>query len=239
MSTQPKRSSTGLIVGLVVALVAGAAILFAVVGGRSSKKDVVVATPAVVSTTTTAAGASSSTVAGPSVAAAENQAVVVAGDALADLPDGGKDPAIGKKAPTLNGFSFDGSPLSIAPGSGKPMLVVFVAHWCPHCQREVPRLVSWMTSAQARTDLQISAVSTGVAKDRGNYPPSAWLAKEKWTPPVLADSVDRDAAGAYGLTAYPYFVIVKADGTVAFRGSGEITMIDLSAKLDEVLGKAA
>ena len=33
---------------------------------------------------------------------------------------------------------FDGAPLTIAP-TGKPMLVVFLAHWCPHCNAEIPR----------------------------------------------------------------------------------------------------
>ena len=26
---------------------------------------------------------------------------------------------------------------------GRPKIVVFLAHWCPHCQAEVPRLVDW------------------------------------------------------------------------------------------------
>jgi len=222
MSTQspplnpPKRTNTGLIVGIVVALVAAAAIVFAVAGGRSTKKDVVASSPS-----------------------GENQAVVVAGDALPDMPDSGADPAVGKKAPTLHGYGFNGSPVDIVPGQGKAQLVVFVAHWCPHCQREVPLLVAWMASGKARPDLQITAVSTGVAKERGNWPPSAWLAKVNWPKPVVADSADREAATAYGLTSYPYFVVLKADGTVAYRGSGEISMTDLSAKLDEVLGKAA
>ena len=38
----------------------------------------------------------------------------------------------------------------------------------------------------------------------------------------MADSRDGTAAKAYGLTAYPYFVLVNADGTVAGRGSGEL-----------------
>ncbi len=43
--------------------------------------------------------------------------------------------------PTLTGQSlFDGSAMNIAP-TGKPMVVVYLAHWCPHCQAEVPRLV--------------------------------------------------------------------------------------------------
>jgi hypothetical protein len=44
---------------------------------------------------------------------------------------------------------------------------------------------------------------------------------------VLADSTDLTAANAYGLTSFPYFVMVGADGTVKARATGELTLADV------------
>ena len=113
--------------------------------------------------------------------------------------------------------------MTITPGGGTPKLVVFVAHWCPHCQREVPLLVQWMASGQKPADLEVVAVSTGNNLSDENSPASAWLQREKWPTPVMADSGDNTAADAYGLPGYPYLVVLGADGTVKARTSGEMT----------------
>ena len=63
--------------------------------------------------------------------------------------------------------------------------------------------------------IDVTAVATGTNADAANYPPSAWLKREDWPFPVMADSADGTAANAYGLSAYPYFVLVDADGKVA------------------------
>ena len=157
-----------------------------------------------------------------SVSAGENQPVEVVGEALEALPESGGDSTIGLTAPTLNGYAFDGSTLSVTPGDGNPYMVVFLAHWCPHCNDEVPRLIEWKESGAVPADLQVIAVSTGVASDRPNYPPSQWVVEKGWPWPVMADSKAMDAARAYGVSGYPFFVIVGADGKVKARASGEL-----------------
>ncbi len=108
-------------------------------------------------------------------------------------------------------------------------MVVFLAHWCPHCNREVPVLLSWAKAGGVPADLDVIGVSTGVSAQRDNYPPSKWLAGKGWTWPVMADSAASDAAIAYGLGAYPTFVIVGTDGKVKVRSSGELPVADLDA----------
>ena len=157
-----------------------------------------------------------------SVSAGENQPVEVVGEALEALPESCNDSTIGLMAPTLNGYAFDGSNLSVTPGDGNPYMVVFLAHWCPHCNDEVPRLIEWKESGAVPADLQVIAVSTGVASDRPNYPPSQWVVNKAWPWPVMADSEAMDAARAYGVSGYPFFVIVGADGKVKARASGEL-----------------
>ncbi len=60
------------------------------------------------------------------------------------------------------------------------------------------------------------------------------VAKE-WAWSVMADSVNSDAATAYGVGAFPTFVIVGADGTVKVRSSGELPAADLDALAKQAL----
>jgi cytochrome c biogenesis protein CcmG, thiol:disulfide interchange protein DsbE len=151
---------------------------------------------------------------------AETGTVSVQGRALPDFPESGQDQAIGQTAPDLSGSSFDGTPVEIT-NDGTPKVIVFLAHWCPHCQAEVPRIVSMQERGALPADVRIYAVSTGVNPAYVNYPPSAWLARERWTNPVLRDNETGSAARAYGLTGYPMIVFVDARGAVVARVSGE------------------
>ena len=164
----------------------------------------------------------------------ETAAVTVSGTPLPDY-DSTKspDPAVGDTIPTLEGKSVDdGSPVTVGPdgGDGEPQMIVFVAHWCPHCQAEVPRLVE-LAKDGVFDGVKVSMVATSTSEEAPNYPPSAWLKDENWTFPVLADSKTGTAARAYGLTAFPYFVMVYPEGTVAGRGTGELPEDQIKANI--------
>ena len=53
------------------------------------------------------------------------------------------------------------------------------------------------------------------------------------TAPVLVDSAGT-VADAFALPAFPYFVFVNADGTVAGRLTGEVPIEDLDAIADQL-----
>ena len=165
----------------------------------------------------------------PAAAGAAVQPVTVSGDPLPPLADAANDPAIGSVAPALDGAAFDGSPLAIEPGDGTAKIVLFVAHWCPHCQREVPFLVDHLADAPLPADIELVTVSTAVDEKAPNFPPQEWLADEGWDHPVLADSAAGAAADAFGLTSFPYFVAIGADGSVTARASGELTADEFDA----------
>ena len=148
-------------------------------------------------------------------------AVVVSGDPLPPLPaSGDDDPAIGATAPTITSEQASGTTTVDPAAEGGPMLIVFLAHWCPHCQAELPSYVE--LAEQGELDgLRTVAVATSTTPERPNYPPSAWLDEEGWTGDRFYDDRDSTAAAAYGLTSFPYTVIVDADGKVVDRFSGE------------------
>ncbi len=156
----------------------------------------------------------------------ETATVKVSGTPLPALPATGRDPAVGQTAPTLTGKAFNGKKAVTPSTTGKPQAIVFLAHWCPHCQAEVPVLVE-LAKAGAFDGVNVSGVATGTSSQRDNYPPSKWLKGQKWPYPVMVDSKDGAAARAYGLTAYPYFVFLDASGKVAGRLTGELSRADL------------
>ena len=145
--------------------------------------------------------------------------VGVSGEALAPFAgDTATDPAIGVTAPVIDGQSFRGDPLSIEPGS--PTLVVFLAHWCPACQAEVPKLVEWAEALEIPFGLDVYGVATATSSDSPNYPPSVWLAREDFPFPVIADDEVFTARDAFGITGYPGTVMLGPDGTVQWRLQG-------------------
>jgi thiol-disulfide isomerase/thioredoxin len=169
----------------------------------------------------------------------QTQPVVVEGTALPAFVVGSEsDAAVGQVPPTLEGKSFDGTPITIDPGDGQPKVVIFAAHWCPHCQAEVPRIVEWQQAGLLPDGVDVYGVSTGTTSTRPNYPPSAWLEREGWPFPTMADAADNVAAQAWGLSSYPFFVVLDADGKVVQRASGELTQEQFVALLDSVAAEA-
>jgi thiol-disulfide isomerase/thioredoxin len=151
----------------------------------------------------------------------QTQSVTVDGEALPSLPSSGADPAIGMAAPLVSGRSFDGMPVATT-NDGRPKAIWLVAHWCPHCQAEVPRIVSLQQRGLIPAGIDVVAVSTSVNPSAPNYPPSSWFQGVGWPYPVVADDDGGTVAHAFGLTSFPYLVLVGADGKVVARSAGEL-----------------
>ena len=166
-------------------------------------------------------GSKSSSNGGGSSSQLEFGKVTVEGKALPTLPDTGPDPAKGETAPILKGENFQGEPVTIAP-AGKPRMVVFLAHWCPHCNAEAPRLAAYLADAGMPTDADLTIVPTGSNVDAPNWPPSQWVQDMKLgNVQTLVDNKRQTAALAYGLPGYPFIVLLDAQGKVIERRSGE------------------
>jgi len=155
----------------------------------------------------------------------------VKGTALPQYSGTGSDPGVGQTAPDVVGQQFDNSRIAIT-NDGKPKVVMFVAHWCPHCQAEVPRIQKWLDDNGMPSDVELYTVATATDSSKPNYSPAAWLRRAGWSVPTMVDDKKSDAATAYGLASYPYFVAVGANGKVVQRGSGELTTDQWVALLD-------
>lgn len=170
-----------------------------------------------------------------------SQPVTVTGEFLSSFDDTLKpDPSVGVVAPLLSGLDFQGDAITIDPAANGPYMIVFLAHWCPHCNAEVPRLLDWKASGAVPTGLNVLGVATAVSASAPNYPPGEWFSNKGWSWPVMVDESQGDgvagtAASAYGASGWPYFVIVGADGLVKARVSGEVSVADLQVIVDDAL----
>jgi cytochrome c biogenesis protein CcmG, thiol:disulfide interchange protein DsbE len=196
--TSNRNARIGLIAGAVVVLAAVAAIAVSVAGDGGSRPD-----------------------------SLEDQAVsvTVEGQALPPFPDAGTDPAVGQPFPTLSGTGTTGNPMRIE--TDRPTILVFVAHWCPVCQREVPVLRDWIAGGGAE-GVEVLGISTAFEPARGNWPTTDWLEGAGWAQPTLLDP-DGAAWVASGQRAFPAFVVVGSDGSVVARTTGELSVEQLDA----------
>ena len=214
-------TSRWLLPGLIAAAVVVAAVLAIVLSGSGQP------TGGDSSSVPPSAGGGS---AAPSGSAAAGTAPVIDGTPLAAFPGPGvTDPAVGQPAPEVTGADFDGTPVAI-DADGRPKVVIFLAHWCPHCQEEVPVVQAWVTAGGVPDGVDVIAVATAIDPAGPNYPPDAWLEREGWTSPVIADPTN-SVSQAYGLTAFPFWVFVGPDGAVRARVIGKLPVADLEAAI--------
>ncbi|MEO6652428.1 MAG: TlpA disulfide reductase family protein [Ilumatobacteraceae bacterium] len=162
--------------------------------------------------------------------------VAVVGESLPVLPEQGDDPAIGMPAPVLIAQDFDGRPVRVEPAADGPTWLVFLAHWCPHCNDEIPVINTLRDEGRIPDGIDVIGVSTAVSPDRPNFPPGQWLQDKEWTFAAIADGIDTGretfiAADAYGVSGFPFSVLVDAHGIVVKRWSGERDPDDIVAML--------
>jgi cytochrome c biogenesis protein CcmG/thiol:disulfide interchange protein DsbE len=154
--------------------------------------------------------------------------IEVVGDPLPYLAetDSVTDPAVGTPAPVLVGLGPDGETVRVDAAAAGPTMVVFLAHWCPHCNAEVPRINQLRDEGKIPEGLNVVAVLTASNPGRPNYPPFPWIESLDWTYPAMLDGIDMEAqtfiaAQAYGVSGFPFITLIDANGDVAARWSGE------------------
>jgi thiol-disulfide isomerase/thioredoxin len=246
MSPKPQARSnttTLFIIAGVVAVIAVVAVVVAIFAGGEDEPS---ADPSIVAECPTEADAAPQPVdPEPFVDGEIFQPVGISGAALTEYTGDVDDPAACELVPVLSGYDYEGNSTVIDPATDGPTLVVFLAHWCPHCNREVPVLNDWRDSGNVPDELSVVGVSTAAAADRDNYPPDEWLATMDWTWPVLADgdiSTDDGTDGvyttafrSYGTTGFPTMAFVDSSGRLRWRVSGEMSAETLQQLVDEAL----
>ena len=137
------------------------------------------------------------------------------------LPPFEGEPSVGLIAPTFTTDTLDGPRVTVGPSENAKVIGFFV-HSCPHCQREVSRIAGWLRTNELPDGVELLAVSTLADPERENWPPSAWFFREGWSAPVLLDDAQGTIAANYGMTSFPYWVVVDEDMRVLTQAAGEM-----------------
>ena len=246
-SAPARRATTPLLVGAIVAVAAVIAVVVVLVsrgdddpGAVVQRDGMVVSANGVAECPAVAAPATEP--GGPEISLAPAPAddifkpVAVSGMSLATFEAGGADDAgLCTPAPVVAGYDYAGEQITIDPVAEGPTLVVVLAHWCPHCNAEVPVLNAWRDAGDVPAALDVVGLSTAVSDDRDNFPPDEWLDRVDWQWPVLADDADATALDAYGVTSFPTMLFIGSDGLLKWRLSGEAPIAEIQVRVDEAL----
>lgn len=95
--------------------------------------------------------------------------------------------------------------------SGKPLLIVFWATWCPPCIQEIPVLEQWHKEYSDR--FNILAVHVG----RPHEPLDEFMPRMGISYPVVLDLESR-AAALYGVSGLPVAVVLDPNGKILYYG---------------------
>lgn len=137
------------------------------------------------------------------------------------LPPFEGEPAVGFTAPTFTTDTLDGERVTVGPAD-EVRVIGFFVHSCPHCQREVSRLAGWLRINEVPEGVELLAVSTLARPETENWPPSAWFSRESFSAPVLLDDEKGTISAGYGMTTFPYWVVVDEDMAVITQAAGEM-----------------
>jgi thiol-disulfide isomerase/thioredoxin len=237
----PKKSSGPsplLVVGAVVVLVLVAAVVAIIVAGggdgngNSAPGDRVQNAPV-------ASGLLDERI--PDVLRREVRPVEIEGDPLPPFVGDVGDPAVGMRPPTIYGESPDGVGHTVSADIAEPTLLVFLAHWCPACNEELPVYAELARTGALPDDLDVYAVLTSISPGRPGFPPAQWLADGGWAFDTIVDMPDMDRGGefvissAYGLTSTPFTVLIDG-GVVVDRWSGVGTPDEIVRRVSVVGG---
>jgi thiol-disulfide isomerase/thioredoxin len=162
----------------------------------------------------------------------------VTGDPLPFFQDTANDQAIGLPAPEVEGADFDGNTVTIT-NDGRAKAIGFFAHWCPHCQVEVPRVTEWLAAGGGVEGVDMYSVASSINSARENFPSSEWLEREEWPVPVIADDQEGIVHLSYGGGGFPYWVFVDAEGNVVARTAGQLEIPTLEGLMQLAAGSGA
>jgi thiol-disulfide isomerase/thioredoxin len=160
----------------------------------------------------------------------------ISGDALPEYAgENDINISVGLQAPSFSGPDQNSEIISLEK-NGKSKILLFLAHWCSHCQAEVPVVQEYIDTFGLPADVEVIGILTSIDRSRDNYPPHDWLVKEGWSETQIYD-LDREIGTAYGLNAFPYWVTLDKDLKVVNRVTGELTPDQITVLINVLINQ--
>jgi thiol-disulfide isomerase/thioredoxin len=152
-------------------------------------------------------------------------------------PNQPNDAALGLQLGTVTGTEYyTAATATIDPADDTHRVWLVWAHWCPHCQDELPAVSAWYEeNAAAYPGVELVTVTTAIDPSRGN-PLEPYLDDSQFPFPVIVDE-ELTIASQLGSSAFPFWMVTDGSGTVLVRIPGAIgidSVEQIFAQLDEL-----
>ncbi|MHC4303590.1 MAG: TlpA family protein disulfide reductase [Planctomycetota bacterium] len=136
-------------------------------------------------------------------------------------------PVVGTAAPAFQAEDTRGTVVSLGSLEGKVVVLDFWATWCPPCRQASPSVQKLYERFADNDDVVVMAIHFD-----GEGDPAAYMAKHKYTFPVVADG--SDVVRAYGIMRIPTILVIDRSGTIVYKQVGFAAPDDLGAVADTV-----
>ncbi len=127
----------------------------------------------------------------------------------------------GRAAPELAVTDIEGKPVALSDLIGKVVLLDFWTTWCPPCRADAPALDK-LYRKYGEHDLVI--VSISVSEDRAIV--ESFLKEHPRSFPVVL-TTENEMPRPYQIGAFPTYIVINRDGTVASAAEGDQGFPDL------------
>lgn len=152
---------------------------------------------------------------------------------------------VGKPAPVLEVNDYVGrvAPPLLSKLKGKPVLLLFWAHWCPDCKTAVP-MIADLAARYSSKGLTIIAPTQhyGYVAGGDEAPPAvekAYIGKiyEQYysSIPGMTMPLSEENFRVYGSSTTPTFVLIDKAGIVRLYRPGSLTKEQLTAQIERLL----
>ncbi|MCW5932911.1 MAG: TlpA family protein disulfide reductase [Fimbriimonadia bacterium] len=116
---------------------------------------------------------------------------------------------VGVKAPDFEVEMMDGKKVKLSSLRGKPVFLDFWATWCPPCRASLPHTQDFSKRFAGKAHI----IGVNLREDEEKIKP--FMEKGSYSFPVALDR-DGSIAQKYGVSGIPTFIVIDAEGTVAF-----------------------
>lgn len=152
-------------------------------------------------------------------------------------PNQPNDAALGMQLGTVTGTEYyAATPATIDPADDTHRVWLVWAHWCPHCQDELPEVSAWYEeNAENYPNVELVTVTTAIDPSRGN-PLEPYLDESEFPFPVIVDE-ELTIASQLGSSAFPFWMVTDGSGTVLVRIPGAVgigTVEQIFSQLDDL-----
>ena len=94
---------------------------------------------------------------------------------------------------------------------------------------------AWGKTRGIPNDFDIYTIATANNSSQENYPPETWLNEAGWKFPTIIDTDSDNIAKIFGVTSFPYWVLVDSDNKILTRLSGTFQEEEIDVIVSKML----